>query len=216
MQSSQSINMAHGVNAAPPWSFRLTRVVLALSALGLALWGGVVAVQLVLTPSVTVGLGETIQAGDLAFSVDHLEWLSMNHAHDEESSNVTLRSDDADEAAAAAAALGFSMPPSMMPGLPPEGYQRLRVELALQNTGSGREAIGPEHFHVESADGAVYLPLKNSAFRTQELVAGQGIGAVLFIDVAEDARSLRLIWERSGKRVVVPMDAVEMHGHRDE
>lgn len=216
MQSSQSINMAHGVNAAQPWSFRLTRVVLALLALGLVLWGGMVAVQLVLTPSLKVGLGETIQAGDLAFSVDRLEWLSMNHAHDEESSNVTLRSDDADEAAAAAAALGFSMPPSMMPGLPPEGYQRLRVELTLQNTGGGREAVGPEHFRVEGADGAVYLPLKNSAFRSQELVAGQGIGAVLFIDVAEDARSLHLIWERSGKRVVVAMDDVEMHGHSDE
>jgi hypothetical protein len=215
-QTHHSADISHGLTAVQPWSFRLTRMMLVLLAIGLVTWGGVVAAQLLLTPTLTIGLGETVQAGDLAFSVDALEWLSMNHAHDEESSDVSLRSDDADEAAAAAAALGFSMPPSMMPGLPPEGYQRLRVELTLQNIGAGREEIGPAHFRVESADGAVYLPLQNSAFRAQELVAGQGIGAVLFIDVPEDAKASRLIWARGGKRVVVPMNNVEAHGHIDE
>ena len=198
-----------------PWSFWLTRGALLLLALALVLWGAVMAARLVLAPTLVAGIAETIHAGNLTFSVDSVEWLSLNHDHDAASdpSNLTLTSDDSDKAAQAAAALGFSMPPSMMPGLPKEGQHRMRVEVTLQNTGFGREEIGPEHFWVESADGDVYRPLSNSGFRTQQLTAGQGIGVLLFIDVDQDAPAPTLVWARAGKQVKFPLSGIPGHDH---
>lgn len=216
MTTQQILHPVARAQGAQPYTYRKTRAILLLLALGLAIWGSVVAVQLVIAPTLTAGIGETIHAGDLAFSVNRLEWLSMNHDHDAESTtDVSLQSGEAD-GAAAASAMGFSMPPSMMPGLPPVGQQRLRVEVTLQNTGSGREAIGPEYFRVESADGTSYLPLPNSPFRSQELVRGQGMGAVLFVDVDEDARDPRLIWARGGKQVAIRINGAPDHNHASE
>lgn len=197
------------------WLFQVTRMALLLLTAGLVGWGTVMAARLVVTPTLTATLGETIQAGDLAFSVDSASWLSMDHSDHESDpySDVTLESDTGDQAAIAAASLGFSMPPSMMPGLPKEGQQRLRIEVTFQNTGFGRETIGPEQFRIEVADGTVYKPLQNSSLRTQELVAGQGIGALLFVDVDETATAPRIIWERGGKQVALRIDGAPNHGH---
>ena len=197
-----------------PWSFQVTRVVLLALALALVGWGSALAVRLVTAPTLTVGIGETIQAGNLAFSIDAAEWISMNHDHGaEETNSVTLESDGADEAAIAAATLGFSMPPSMMPGLPKEGQQRLRLEVTFQNTGNGRESISAGQFRVEAADGTVYLPLSNSSLRSMDLVAGQGIGALLLVDIDETASSPRVIWERGGKQVALRIDGAPDHDH---
>ena len=215
VQQVQSIRTVTAPVNQRPWLFQVTRVLLFLLTIGLVGWGSVMAAQLVVTPALTAAVGETIQAGDLAFSVDSATWLSMNHGdHDSDPyANVSLESDPDDEAAIAAASLGFSMPPSMMPGLPKEGQQRLRVEVTFQNTGYGREMIGPEQFRVEAADGTVYQPLQNSSLRTQELVAGQGIGALLFVDVDETATAPRIIWERGGKQVALRIDGAPDHDH---
>ena len=215
VQQVQSLPAVSSPDNQRPWLFQVTRVVLFLLTAGLVGWGGLMAARLVVTPALTATVGETIQAGDLAFSVDSATWLSMDHGdHDSDPySNVTLESDTDDEAAIAAASLGFSMPPSMMPGLPKEGQQRLRIEVTFQNTGQGRETIGPEHFRVEAADGTVYQPLQNSSLRTQELVAGRGIGALLFVDVDETATAPRIIWARDGKQVALPIDGAPNHDH---
>jgi len=214
IQKVASFQPVRPVSPQRPLTFQVTRALLLALALALVGWGSVVAARLVAAPTLTVGIGETIQAGNLAFSIDTAEWISMNHDHDAEATNsVSLESDDADEAAIAAATLGFSMPPSMMPGLPKEGQQRLRLEVTFQNTGNGREAISADQFRVEAADGTVYLPLSNSSLRSMDLVAGQGIGVQLLVDVDETARSPRVIWERGGKQVALQIDGAPDHDH---
>lgn len=215
LQQAQNLRAVTPPGNGQSWFFQMTRATLLLLAVGLAVWGGVMAARLVFTPTLTTTPGETIQAGDLAFSIDSATWLSMDHGdHDSDPySNVTLESDTDDEAAIAAASLGFSMPPSMMPGLPKEGQHRLRIEVTFQNTGYGRETIALDQFRVEAADGTVYQPLQNSSLRTQELVAGQGIGALLFVDVDETATAPRIIWERGGKQVALWIDGAPDHGH---
>ena len=188
---------------------RIARFVLLTVALGLAAWGAIYAIPRVFAPTLEAAVGETVQAGNLLFSVNEVEWIGVHSMDEEEEQNDVRLAPDIN----ATNMGGFTMPPAMMPGMPRDGQRRLRVDLSLQNAGAGIQEVSPVQFFVEDADGNTWLPLDNSEFRTYGLTANQGIGAILFVDVDEDAARPALIWQRNGARVEIPLFGIPDHNN---
>lgn len=200
---------------------KVIQVVIITAALLVAVLGWMQAAQMLMAPVLVAGLGETVRAGDLSLRVPVAEWIKGDHGHDpaEEPGEVTLgplpnpaAAPQADYALPATGSQsGYAMPPAMMPGMPVEGQQRLRVELTLANTGGAMQTIGPEDFRVEAADGRVWVPLMTNTFRSSTLGAQEALDGVLFVDVDQDAENIALVWQRGGAQVRIPIGAAPAH-----
>jgi uncharacterized protein YdeI (BOF family) len=190
------------------------RTALLLLALGAALWGGTHAFWLLRYPDLRIAVGDEVALSNLTLAVDQMNWVDHQHDPNEDANSVTLLPADPNYTPPpvdTTASTGFAMPRAMMPGIPAEGQQRLRVELTLHNTGTGLKEIKPADFMVEDANGKVFVPLANSTFRSQKLTPDQRIGAILFIDVDEDAKSPLLIWRHDGAQVTLAITDVPVH-----
>ena len=138
-------------------------------------------------PRVTGSVG---RAGDLTLAVDRGNWV----AHEMD--------------------MGAS-PKMAMEGMPPDGYRRLHLEVALTNTGAEDRSFGPDQFRVRSGGRA--WRLASSSFVTGALRPGQAMAGDLFFDVparAADAE-LALAWTPPGRRLLLLLDdALGTAGHR--
>ena len=195
--------------ALTPLQAKAVRVGVVVVALVVAILGWMQAAQMLISPVLVAGLGETVQSGDLALRVPVAEWVQANHGHDPAA--------EPDEAALgpvpdpAAPETGYAMPAAMMPGMPVEGQQRLRVEVALANHGGTVQTVGPEDFRVEAADGTVFLPLLTNSFRSSSLGVQEGLEGVLFVDVDQKAENVTLVWQRGGAQARIPIGGAPAH-----
>lgn len=109
---------------------------------------------------------------------------------------------------------GFARPGTMMPGMPERGFQRLSVELQLQNRGDAGNVFRGEEFSLASPGGTTYIP-GGALIGTARLDKNQSLNTTLFydVDVLEDTQNLRLIWRRGDETVYMPVPPIPPHYH---
>lgn len=109
---------------------------------------------------------------------------------------------------------GFARPATMMPGMPEPGIQRLSVELAFHNAGSGPTRYRGEEFSLLMGSGET-LDVYGADLGTAELAAGQSLNTSIYFDVdtTEDPGRLRLLWQRRDEKVYMPLPPVPEHYH---
>jgi hypothetical protein len=134
------------------------------------------------------------QAGGLALSVTTMLWMS---------------NDMSGQGPVKGQSQGFSMAPSMMPGIQAVGENRLRVEVSLSNvTGDmqrysiGDFSLAGSGSNTWKADGVGHSDLPPSA----NLQPGFGTTIELYFDVpAKQSKHLTLKWSRGGTTVSIPV-----------
>lgn len=215
--SNRSLLVHQRATMVSDWLGRGLRIVFLTLAIGLAVWGGAEALWVLQHPVRYAVVGEAVELNRLAITFEQIGWVSHQHDAEEESNSVYLQPADPTSALApvAMAGGGFAMPRAMMPGIPMEGQQRLRIEISLLNNGNALAPIDPRHFHVEDEAGNRFAPLVNSTFPTQSLTPSQRMGTVLFIDVDENAPNPKLIWNHQGSQVIALLNGIPSHaaGH---
>lgn len=158
-----------------------------------ALLGGALLVLMLaqhLGAPAVLGADETAKAGGLSLGVDATAWV--RHGHETER----------------------PMPPSMMPGAPADGSQRLRVEVTLSNPEDRALAFATEEFRLRSADGESWA-VHSSSFAAGVLRPGQLLTGDLYFDVPEGHRDLDLVWTRAGRSIRIRVVGdVPRHRHR--
>lgn len=109
---------------------------------------------------------------------------------------------------------GFTRPATMMPGMPEPGIQRLAVELAFRNAGDWPVGYHGEEFSIVTDRGETY-GIYGADLGTAELGRGQSLNTSLYFDVDtdEDPGRLRLLWQRDGDRVFMPLPDPPDHYH---
>ncbi len=162
------------------------------------------------TADPAVSLETTAENGILAARLDHYEWLEHDHSkhdHDEDEidGNVDLNPSTDNE--------GFARPASMMPGTPDEGYQRLQIELQIQNTMGPGVDVAPTHFWLQDGDGRQWPGLQGGTFRKTNLRLGQALNTVLAFDV-EDSNAdadMELVWIWDGEETRFAVTGSDHH-----
>ncbi|RME44149.1 MAG: hypothetical protein D6791_13810 [Chloroflexi bacterium] len=98
----------------------------------------------------------------------------------------------------------YSMPASMMPDIPDQGFLRLNVEVNLRNPGGNTQHFRVQEFELRDADGAAWSPV---AGRTTDFILdpGQALDVVLNFDVPARVAGLRLVWTRATADVIMPV-----------
>jgi hypothetical protein len=107
---------------------------------------------------------------------------------------------------------GFSMDPSMMPGMQARGENRLRVEVALSNITNDVQRYSLGDFSLAGrggktwqADGVGHSDSAQSA----NLEPGFGVTIDVYFDVpAKQTKNLTVKWSRSGTTVSIPVNTL--------
>ena len=174
---------------------RLERTIL-ISGLVACLIGAVLLVQIAVTADPAVSLETAASSGEMTARLDYYEWLSHDHGqhtHDDDSEEVAI---DGDGDLNPQAQEGFARPASMMPGTPEDGFQRLQIELYVENTGGRTTEVSPTDYWLEDDDGIRWPSLHGGTFLTVDLGAGQALNTVLAFDVQDDkaGADMELVW----------------------
>lgn len=135
-------------------------------------------------------------AGGLALSVDSMYWMSNNMTGlGPEQKGVPD---------------GFSMPASEMPGIQPEGDNRLRVEVDLSNITTGVQRYSTTDFTLTAPGGKTWQvdPQGLSVMAgSATLEPGFQSTVDLYFDIsAKSSKNLILKWSRGGTTVSVPVN----------
>lgn len=209
--------------AGPQTKNRASTVIIGLTLLLLAA-GGALTGYLLATRVPEVAVGRAAALNGLSLTVDRTAWMFNDHSHEDDPSDSSAaaglpkevqqlaeaRNLEIEEATTAQGQV-FPMPASMMPDLPDEGHERLKVELTLQNTGRRSQPFGPGDFRLRSEAGGEWLPRAKSTFRADVLHAGQSVNGVFFFDVPqEEAQDLFIVWQRGGSKIRIPVEAVDV------
>jgi hypothetical protein len=134
------------------------------------------------------------QAGGLSLSVDTMLWMS---------------NDMTGQGPSKKAPQGFSMAPSMMPGMQAVGENRLRVEVSLSNATGDTQRYSLSDFSLAgpgrktwAVDGVGHSDAATSA----NLQPGFGTTIDLYFDVpARQSNHLTVQWSRGGTTVAIPV-----------
>jgi hypothetical protein len=134
------------------------------------------------------------RAGGLALTVSTMLWMS---------------NDMSGQGPVKGSSQGFSMAPSMMPGIQAVGEDRLRVEVSLSNVTGDMQRYSIGDFSLAGrgsntwrADGVGHSDLPPSA----NLQPGFGTTIELYFDVpAKQSKHLTLKWSRGGTTVSIPV-----------
>jgi hypothetical protein len=135
------------------------------------------------------------QAGGLALTVTTMLWMS---------------NDMTGQGPAQKGSKGFTMDPSMMPGIQAPGENRLRVEVSLSNVTSDVQRYSISDFSISApsgetwpVDGVGHEDLPSSA----ALRPGFWTTIDLYIDIpAKQSKHLTLKWSRGGTTVSIPVN----------
>lgn len=197
------------------WS-RILTFMISLVAIAAALAGlFLVAQSLSSTP--LVGLNTEARGSTLSLWISNVDMLSHSHEdHNHEDEGDPAEGLSGQAAATDLAAQGnFTMPASMMPGTPDEGFQRLQLNLGFANKGSEAAQTGPEDFYLLADDGDIWQGLRGGSFNTTRLGSGQVLNTVLAFDVPEsvEASNLELIWNASNTEIRFAVDSGPGHAH---
>jgi Domain of unknown function (DUF4352) len=140
----------------------------------------------------------SVSAGGLTLQVQSAQWVDLEHDHDD----------------------GFQMPQSMTPGAPGPDQQRLAVEVAVSNRGSGETLFSEDEFSIQRLDGQAW-PLVADNLSEKHLSPGFGVTGSLSFDLpaasaSQASKGLFLVWSRAGKVLRVPVTvggtATHVHG----
>ncbi len=98
----------------------------------------------------------------------------------------------------------YSMPASMMPDFPDQGFLRLDVELHLRNRSRNTQYFRVQEFELRDADGTTWSPVGG---RITEFILepGEALDVILDFDVPARTAALRLVWTRSAADVIMPV-----------
>ncbi len=198
------------VTATPPAS-RLERTLL-LSGLVAALIGAVLLAYIAIAADPSVSLETTVSSGQMAARLDYQEWLSHEHekhSHDDDSEEVAI--DDVDLNPELQE--GFARPASMMPGTPEDGFQRLQIELYMENTGGRTSEVSPTDFWLEDDAGVRSPGLQGGTFRSMDLGAGHALNTVLAFDIQDSKADsdMELVWVWNGEETRFAVTGSEHH-----
>lgn len=132
------------------------------------------------------------RVGNLAVRLEQARWMSDHMDHGS----------------------GFSRPSSMMPGMPETGTQRLSVELAFRNTGNLPVHYRGEEFSL-AFEGGEIVDVYGADLPGAELGRGQALNTSIYFDVNtdDDPGRLRLLWQRDGRQVYMPLPSPPEHFH---
>lgn len=133
------------------------------------------------------------EAGGLALQVNTMSWMSNDMTG--QGPQQTTK--------------GFTMDPSMMPGMQTFGNDRLRVEVNLRNVTSGSQAYSTTDFSVTAPDGQHWNVIPDERSNTVSagtLEPGFTTTFDLYFDVpSKQIKHLTVIWSRGGNQVAIPV-----------
>jgi len=176
----------------------------ALAVLGLAGAAGIAGVILLLgifappRPAPAPAPG-TLVAGDLSVQVQTSGWIT----HDDVGGPVP-----------ASVQNGFSMPASMMPGMPAAGTRRLYLEAVLSDVGQQTASYAPGEFAVRSPAGGEWPLNQPASFGPGTLAPGQTRSLDLLFDVPDTVARLDLAWSHQGTAGTISVDATPPPAHQ--
>ena len=135
------------------------------------------------------------QAGGLALSVTTMLWMS---------------NDMSGQGPVKGASQGFSMAPSMMPGIQAVGEDRLRVEVNLSNITGNVERYSISDFSVSAPRGQTW-PVDSVGHEdlpaSANIEPGFGVTIELYFDVpAKQSKHLTVEWAYGGTTVSIPVN----------
>jgi hypothetical protein len=135
------------------------------------------------------------RAGGLALSVDTMYWMSNNMTGLGPQQKGVPN--------------GFSMPPSEMPGIQPEGDNRLRIEVELSNVTTGMQRYSTTDFTLAGPGGKTWNvdPQGLSVMAgSANLAPGFQSTVDIYFDIqAANSKHLTLKWSRDGTTVSIPV-----------
>jgi hypothetical protein len=135
------------------------------------------------------------RAGGLALAVDTMYWMSNNMT------GLGPGQKGVPD--------GFGMPPSEMPGIQPEGDNRLRIEVALSNVTTGMQRYSTTDFTLAGAGGKTWHvdPQGLSVMAgSAKLAPGFQATVDIYFDITASAsKHLVLKWSRGGTTVSIPV-----------
>ena len=160
-----------------------------------------------------VALNTEAQGRSLSVWVTSAEMLQHEHSkhdHGDDDQSATSAFD-----AQNAGAQGFAMAPSMSPGTPEDGFQRLQIELDVMNREAVRAAIQPQDFLLTGSDDLTWQALRGGTFSRTELGSMEILNTVVAFDipagVAQD--NLELLWVGDGQDIHFSVGESEGHDH---
>jgi hypothetical protein len=134
----------------------------------------------------------TLVAGDLQLQVQNTGWITH---------------DDVGGPTPASIQNGFTMPASMMPGLPDHGTHRLYLEAVLSNVGQGTASFAPREFSVRAPSGRTWPLDEPPTFSAGSLQPGQMRSLDLLFDVPDTVTQLDLAWAHDGADGSISVDS---------
>lgn len=186
-----------------PWPSP-TRVAVSLALLG-AVAGLALVVATALNTEPALAEQTEARAGSLSLWIESSQWIGGAHAAEDGAQDVEIDVVDHDdeEGEVIEGADGFDRPPTMTPGTPDEGFQRMQVDLTFLNKGANPLDIGPEDFLLEGADGQVWTPLLGGTFGLTTLLPGQTLNTIVAYDVPEldVEQQIDLLWQANGNNI---------------
>jgi hypothetical protein len=134
----------------------------------------------------------TLVAGDLQLQVQNTGWITH---------------DDVGGPTPASIQNGFTMPASMMPGLPDHGTHRLYLEAVLSNVGQGAASFAPREFSVRAPSGRTWPLDDPPTFAAGSLQPGQTRSLDMLFDVPDTVTRLDLAWAHDGADGSISIDS---------
>ncbi len=197
-------------SAAPKSS--LERALL-VSGLVAALIGAGLLAYMAITADPSVSLETTASSGQMTARLDYYEWLEHDHgkhSHDDDSEEVAI---DGNVDLNPELQEGFARPASMMPGTPEEGFQRLQIELHMQNAAGPTTEVSPSDFWLEDDDGSRWPGLQGGTFRPTDLGAGHALNTVLAFDIQSNKADsdMELVWIWNGQETRFAVTGSDHH-----
>jgi hypothetical protein len=192
---------------------RIERVLLT-SGLVAALIGVVLLARIAITADPSVSLETAASSGQMSARLDYYEWLSHDHgkhSHDDEDGEEVAINNDVDLNPELQE--GFARPASMMPGTPDEGFQRLQIELYMENSTGPATEVSPTDFWLEDDEGTWWPGLEGGTFRPTELNAGHALNTVLAFDVQDNMADadMELVWIWNGQETRFAVTGSDHH-----
>lgn len=136
------------------------------------------------------------QAGGLQVNVDTMLWLSNDMTGQGPVKNTNPH--------------GFKMAPSMMPGMPQAGDNRLRVEVSISNVSTVNQRYAMNEFKIVTAKGQSYPPdpVDGSTQATSAILRpGFWTTIDLYFDLPAAAnKNLTVQWTHGGTSVSFPVN----------
>ena len=201
-----------------------------------ALAGSGLAIRLAVAEPV-VAVGSEARSGDVSLWVVSSEWLDHDHgqhthdddegASDEGASGEAANDEAVDEhgdgvdpneiqdGSITDVVQGFQMPGSMSPGTPDEGFQRLQVNVTMNNRGRSDSRVGPDDFALIGTNGLSWTPLTGGTFVPMTVPEGHAFSTVLAFDVpsSEINNDLYVEWNWSGTQTRLTITETDGHDH---